>query len=487
MKTSKPLKVTLLSVSDPGIYGNPLALGCLKTYADSVLKKRAAVTIKECLIAASLQAPGSVAAAILGDKPSVVGFSCYTWNVLAVISLCRELKKISPATRIILGGADATARGAAVLKDSSADILVRGEGELTFAELLSRFIAEKPWAGTPGTISLAAGRPVEGPPRPLIENLDIIPSPYLAGLFDSKKYHYMVQETSRGCPFKCTYCVWANRSGVRFFSLERARKEIDWLAEHAPRDSGQQFDPDFFAPETDEQAVPGTFGGGQRPGADIFRVFVTDQDLVMQGPRALDILRHVRSAAAGRNVRWIVHGDLRYWNRATAVAANSAKFLFCFGIQSVDPRVLKLAGRVPPAPAVMKERMALVKKHAPEVNVLFQLMLGLPGDTRKGFLKSLRWGLKACGRIQPPGRNRLLRAGVQIFHTAVFPNTKLEQDAGKLGMEWDRNPPYLIKSMNSFTDKDLDRCYKEIKALELSTSGISGHSRIIIGAHGRQI
>ena len=54
MKTSKPLKVTLVSVSDPVIYGNPLALGCLKTYADSVLKKRAAVTIRECGIELSL-------------------------------------------------------------------------------------------------------------------------------------------------------------------------------------------------------------------------------------------------------------------------------------------------------------------------------------------------------------------------------------------------------------------------------------------------
>ncbi len=463
MKTSKPLKVTLVSVSDPVIYGNPLALGCLKTYADSVLKKRAAVTIRECGIELSLKDPAAAAAAILGDKPRVVGFSCYIWNALAVISLCRELKRSSPSTRIILGGADATARGAAVLKDSLADILVRGEGELTFTELLSRFLAGKPWAGTPGTVALADGLPVEGPPRPVIENLDIIPSPYLAGLFDSGDYHYFVHETSRGCPFRCKYCVWSNRGGVRTFSLERVRSELDWLAARAPLDVGQRDD------------------------RNIFRVFVTDQDLLMQGRRAREVLRYVRSGTEGRFMRWIIHCDLRYWDRATAAAADYGKFLFCFGVQSLDRRVLRLAGRTPLPPGELKKRLALVKKYAPKANVVFQLMLGLPGDTPAGFLKSLRGCLKACDRVRLPRVNNPLRAGVQVFHTAVFPNTQFEKDAAKFGMEWDRNPPYLIKRLDGFEEKDFARCYKEMRDPKYSAEGITGASRIMIGVHGRLI
>jgi len=466
---SKAVKITLAHISDPASYGNPLGLAYLKTYADSVLGKAIAVEIKEYGIASSLTEPRRAAAAILCDRPSAVGFSCYIWNVTAVISICRELKKISPATRLILGGPDATARGAAVLKDSLADVLVRGEGELTFADLLSRFIAGKPWAGTPGTVSLSDGLISEGPQRPPIENLDIIPSPYLAGLFDGKKYHYMVYETARGCPFKCAYCVWSSGGRVRYYSPERAGREIDWLTKQALPDRGQASD------------------------SELFRVFVADQDLLMNGPRGRQIVRRIRTKSDGKYMKWLIESDLRHWNRETAMAVNYEKFLCCLGIQSVDRKVLKNAGRTPLPPADLEKRLELLKRYSPKAEVLFQLMLGLPGDSRKSFMKSLRWGVKTCKRIQPASCRYHMRAGVQVFHTSVFPNTKLEKDAAKFGMEWDREPPYLVKSLKGFGKKDIDRCRKDILDMQESNPGIFGLSRkrvlsmIVWGVHGNMI
>ena len=459
----KTCKVTLAHVSDPAWYGNPLALACLKTYADSVMGKAAAIALKEYGIAPSIKDPGRVAADILSDRPAIVGFSCYIWNVMAVISVCLEVKKRSPSTLIVLGGSDASARGASILKDSLADIVVRGEGELTFAELLSRFIEGKPWAGTPGTVSFSGGREVQGPPRPYIKNLDIIPSPYLAGLFNGKKYRYFVCETSRGCPFKCAYCIWANGGGVRNFSLERAGKDLDWVGAHT-RSCGT----------TDLNE-------------DLANGFISDQDLLSQGERGRKILRRIRSGSDGKRISWVVATDLRYWDKRTARAANHDIFCFGLSIQSIDSRVVRLSGREPLPLAELEKRVDLLSRYATRPRIWLQLMLGMPGDSREGFLKTLHWALKACERIQPAGAERLLRTRVGIYHTAVFPNTELERGTARFGVKWSRRPPYLIKSMKGFTNKDFKRCYDEMRRLQNSEELKKNGPRLILGVHGRVI
>jgi len=198
-----------------------------------VLKSKVDIEIIEYLLKKTENEAEIIAQDIISKKPDIIGFSCYIWNVLPTIKLSREIKKIKPSIKIILGGPHASIRRESVLKDSKADALVIGEGELTFVELIERFLNKKSWKNTPGTITYLKDKLYFGPPQKLIENLDIIPLPYLSGIFDNKKYNFWVYETSRGCPFNCKFCVWTSKGKIRNFSIERAIKEIDWIIKNA--------------------------------------------------------------------------------------------------------------------------------------------------------------------------------------------------------------------------------------------------------------
>ncbi|MDA8132937.1 MAG: radical SAM protein [Elusimicrobia bacterium] len=466
---AKTCKVNLVHVSDPEIYGNPLSLGYLKAYADSIFGKKVDIRIVESPKRWTGRQIEKVCAGILQGKPDIVGFSCYLWNVLAVIELCKELKRRSPKTRIVLGGPDASTRGASILADTGADALVMGEGELTFAELILKTIVKKPWAGTAGTITPSKGGAVEGPQRPPIANLDIIPSPYLTGIFDGKPYKFLVHETSRGCPFNCSFCVWTSKGKIRRFSMERSAREIDWII----RNSGK--------------------GGSRLAGDSTMHVFLADQDLTMDEARAEEMLGLIRRGANGRNLVWIIECDLKFWTPRIAKAGNFTGVSFCFGIQSTDGKIVQATGRTPLTLEQMKQKLYVVKEQSPKAHFLLQLMLGLPGDSLKGFIESMRWCLDVCADLQTtpvvtgspehlrrfsPDFQRYFTSGVQIFPVSVFPGTQLEKEAEKLGVEWDRKPPYYVKATREFPAKDMENCLALIKALEDFTARL--YSRPVV-------
>src|SRR4029077_16831436 len=63
-------------------------------------------------------------------------------------------------------------------------------------------------------------------------DLSQIPSPFLDGVFDDEKYTWMLIETNRGCPFKCTYCYWGAATGDRVYRYdnERIERELEWIS-----------------------------------------------------------------------------------------------------------------------------------------------------------------------------------------------------------------------------------------------------------------
>lgn len=452
-------KILLVHVSDRETSANPLALGFLKTYSDSVLGSRVASEIVELDLAACAASPSRAAAALAGSGPDIVGFSCYLWNSEAVFAVSRELKRRGCRARIVLGGPDASGLGARALRLSGADIVVSGEGELTFADLAERFLAGEPWPGTPGTIALAGGRPLQGPPRPRMENLDAVPSPYLAGLFDKGKYRYYVMETSRGCPFNCTFCVWTRKGAVKTFSLGRALADANWIISRCPPASGR--------------------GRFQPQG-----IFLADCDITLNPSRAEKFLSALLEPSKKRHLQWIVNCNPAHLTRRLAKAVNAECFELALGIDSVNPAVLRSLGRVIPPAEKCEAGLRHLAETAPQARVTLQMMLGLPGDTPEGFLRSLRWAVDAAAGLQalPVGaflprsgeaRKRLSRlvsgqprAVVQVFHMAVLPGSRYEAEAAASGVKWNRRPPYQVRSAGAFSPEGFDRCYEAIGLLE---------------------
>ncbi len=168
------------------------------------------------------------------ENPDIIGFSTYIWNLNETLEICEILKKVRPNIKILLGGPEVSYDGPSLMeKNPDIDYIIYGEGEESIREFIIGLKEGKSLLGINGLIYRDEDKIVENPPRQLLKDLDLIPSPYsgrdIGEELENKIIYY---ESSRGCPFNCKFCLSSTIKGVRYFPLERVKEElgllIDW-------------------------------------------------------------------------------------------------------------------------------------------------------------------------------------------------------------------------------------------------------------------
>ncbi len=171
------------------------------------------------------------------EKPDILTFSCYIWNIELILLLSKEIKKLLPKCKIILGGPEVSYDAKTILQENcSIDFILCGEGEEIFPELYSCLQNHsedyKKLSGiayrTDNTIEYKEG-------FCLISKLDEVKSPYTAELMASVANRIVYYESSRGCPFSCSYCISSTFNGVRFFSMDRVKNDLRTLLLYKPK------------------------------------------------------------------------------------------------------------------------------------------------------------------------------------------------------------------------------------------------------------
>ncbi len=161
-------------------------------------------------------------------NPDIVGISCcFTIGINFALKIAKESKKRGFST--VLGGWHPSFDYSEVIKYPYVDIIVRGEGEITFRELIKNRNLEV----IKGISYKVNGTIINNPDRHLIKDLNKLPLP-ARKLRNKRSYHQFFQmpvdviETSRGCPFKCTFCNihLFNRGTYRTKSIERVIQEL---------------------------------------------------------------------------------------------------------------------------------------------------------------------------------------------------------------------------------------------------------------------
>ena len=154
-------------------------------------------------------------------NPDKIIFSTYIWNKEYIVEIVKELKKVLPNVEIILGGPEVSYKWEKFMANmSEVDALLLGEGENVLLNFLT-----KEEDKVLGVVSRKNDEIVFNGIEPIIENLDIVPFPYEDWeLEDKTKIFYY--ESSRGCPFSCSYCLSSIDKTVRYYSLDRVKKDL---------------------------------------------------------------------------------------------------------------------------------------------------------------------------------------------------------------------------------------------------------------------
>ena len=168
--------------------------------------------------------------------PNVVGFSLYIWNIEETIKVIRMLKKVKPDVKIIAGGPEVTYDYDYWLERvPEIDIIVIGEGERTFKQLLDVYSGTGDLSAVQGIAYMEDDQLKITAPGPKLD-LRELPSPFR---FSEdvpelgKRVTYL--ETSRGCPFSCQFCLSSIEVGVRYFNRDAVKEDIRYLMKHGAK------------------------------------------------------------------------------------------------------------------------------------------------------------------------------------------------------------------------------------------------------------
>lgn len=217
------MKLLLCAVNAKYIHSN-LAIYSLKAYSEqTALANGWEVRRKEYTIN---HYQDEILRDIYQEKADVVVFSCYIWNMTMIFDLCTDLKLASPQTQIWLGGPEVSYDSEQVLRcHPEISLIMSGEGEKTFESLL----AGKDRGEIPGITYRDAGRITANPAVSLLPMDEL---PFVYEHMEEFAHRIVYYESSRGCPFSCSYCLSSIDKTVRFRSLDKVFAELDFFLRH---------------------------------------------------------------------------------------------------------------------------------------------------------------------------------------------------------------------------------------------------------------
>jgi radical SAM superfamily enzyme YgiQ (UPF0313 family) len=181
------------------------------------------------------------AEAVLQENPDAVGITANSHNRFHAIAVAREIKNGNERILVCVGGCHFSSTAVSALKTvPQIDIVVRGEGEEAFVDLLSHYFGQKPLDDVLGITFRKDGEIIENPSKPFVKDLDSLPMPAWH-LFKLDKYEAKLEgggniraigvKNSRGCPYSCSFCVNSDfwQRLFRYHSPKRFVDEVEFL------------------------------------------------------------------------------------------------------------------------------------------------------------------------------------------------------------------------------------------------------------------
>lgn len=355
------------------------------------------------------------------DNPKLCGFSAYVWNINYCINAAKAIKQKWPTCKIIFGGPSVTKE---LVENDFIDSVVLKEGEYSFVEILQNIDNIKP---------------VYDSKR--IMDLTTLPSPYSSGVFDTivkenpEHYWNATIETSRGCPYSCTFCDWGGLTGSKLKKMgnDRVFYDIEWL-EKTPK---------------------------------IRTVYLTDSNFGILKERDIEIARKLATLANNPDISNL---GLNYAKNGNETVHHIQKLInkiasrgITFSAQSMNEKTLDVIKRKNMESNDIKRLLELSAEY--DMPHYTELILGLPEETRDSWFQGL-------GELLEVGQHN----HIHIHPAQIITNTELadkqveEYNITTVSVtdfkystidENDGIPEFsqFVNSTRDMTTKDLVDCY----------------------------
>lgn len=344
---------------------------------------------------------------IMEANVDVVAFSVYIWNVEYIKDICSMLKSRKDIV-IILGGPEVSYDIDPFLDTYEIDYIISGQGEVSFPYLLECIELNQ----TPNRIGISSKtnrsyEQCESVPLEVIETFD---SPYvLEQDLDSMNHRILYFETSRGCPYQCSYCLSSLEKGLTFYSIEYIKKQLDLI----------------FA-------------------TNVKTIKFLDRSFNAKTSHALEIIKHIISKQRlDVQCQFEINGDvldqkiIDYMHQY----ATPGVFRYEIGIQSTyDPTNLIVKRR---QDFNRLKEVIIQLQEAKVIDLHLDLIAGLPLETKERFAKSFDDVFSFHPKELQLGFLKLLRG------------TNLRKEADFYGYHYQQHAPYELIEGNDLSKQDI--------------------------------
>lgn len=395
------MKVVLTAINAKYIHSN-LAVYSLRAYAKPYKED---ISIAEYTINQQLD---DILMDLYKKKPDILCFSCYIWNLTYVEELIREVKKIFPKLPIWVGGPE--------VSYDAKDVLLRlpevtgvmlGEGEETFLELLAHYYGEGK------SLSEIAGITYRDEEGLLCQNewrktIDLSSVPFVYQDMADFKNKIIYYESSRGCPFSCSYCLSSVDKCLRFRDLDLVKKELQ-----------------FFL---DEEAV---------------QVKFVDRTFNCNHRHAMEIWTYLMEHDKGiTNFHFEVAADLLNEEEIQLIEKMRPGLIQLeIGVQSTNENTIREIRRTMKFSEV--ERIVRRINQGKNVHQHLDLIAGLPFEDMESFQKSFN----DVYRLQPEQ--------LQLGFLKVLKGSYMEEKKADYGLVYKSRPPYEVLYTNWLSYDDV--------------------------------
>ena len=334
---------------------------------------------------------------IMREKPDIVAFSTYIWNVEMISRISNLIKRVDSKIEILYGGPEVSFDARTYLKENVGEYVIEGEGEKTYRDFILYKLGKMELEEVRGLHYKINGEVYSNEKRPLM-NMDEIVFPYEEDEDLSNKIVYY--EASRGCPFNCKYCLSSTSHGVRFLDIDRVREELKYFIDKKVRLV---------------KFVDRTFNCNHKFAMAIWEYLIdADTETQFHFEISADILKDA---------------EIKLLSRAP-----EGRFQFEVGVQTTNDDVLRNINRFVNFSDIkekVEELMAIknIKQH-------LDLIAGLPGEDYNSFIKSFN----DVYSIRPEE--------IQLGFLKLLKGSSMREEAEVYGMEYSPYPPYEILKTN---------------------------------------